>query len=68
MYIYHVFIAEVMARNVPPSWYGGRFSSIPLTAAVYLVASASYFLLERPLLKMKDRVSPLTRSATAEAT
>lgn len=59
IYVWHLFLAQLINRQAERTpWLSGSFAA---RAAIWLVvtsivASASYFLFERPILRLKDRI------------
>ena len=63
IYIYHVAVIHIIVRYMLPDSFTNiwvRFASS--LAATLILASLSYYFLERPILNLKDRLFPL-RSA-----
>jgi len=52
LYVYHIFMLELAARIWPGSYWRAAVFSFVGTIAV---AAASYQLLERPFLRLKER-------------
>ena len=63
LYLWHIPVFFLVGRN--PSWSGVQIQSVRL-AAVFAVAAASYYLIEKPFLRLKDRLKSSDKVAPVE--